>query len=125
MFNKIKNIFWKNKNNTNQTMCSINFELNYDGTINIICYWPNFNESNLEKMDIVSTQFSQLLFLFEKQSLKNDIIETLTNLTRPNNLYDSLFVNSVLKKYLEYIEKNKLTPFIDEPLIKPSSVFNK
>lgn len=126
MFKKLKRLISKqDQDDSTKPMCSINFELNYDGTVNIICYWPNFNESNIDKMDIVSTEFSRLLFSLEQKSIKKDIVQTLTNLTRPNNLYDSLFVNLVLKKWVENMEKNEPESSFDGPMIRPSSVFNK
>lgn len=127
MFNFIQKILSKiksNKDEKNPFMCSINFELNYDGTINIICYWPNFNNNNMDKIAPVSLEFSTLLHMINTGMLKTEIVNTLNTLTDKSNKFDNMFINMCLLKLIEYSEKDNLITSY-EPLVKPSSVFKQ
>ncbi len=106
-------------------MCSINFELNYDGTINIICYWPNFDKNNMDKISPVSTEFSTLLHMINTGMLQNDTITTLTSLTDKSNTFDNMFIQLCLVKLLEYSENKKSDAQKYDPVVKPSSVFKQ
>lgn len=126
MFNFIKKLFNKKPNKTDTTsfMCSINFELNHDGTINIICYWPNFDQNNMDKIAPVSLEFGTLLHMINNGMLKTEVINTLNSLTDKSNNFDNIFINMCLLKLIEYSEKENSTISCD-PLVKPSSVFKQ
>lgn len=126
MFNLFKKIFLKqNKPIENRNfMCSINFELNHDGTINIVCYWPNFNETNTDKILPVSSEFAILLHSINKGLLKKDIVSTLTSLIDKSNNFDDIFVHNCLSQWLDYVEPPGAA-IPNDPLIKPSSVFKQ
>jgi hypothetical protein len=124
MFKFLKKILSKRKNSP-PFMCSINFELNYDGTINIICYWPNFDKNNMDKISPVSTEFSTLLHMINTGMLQNDTITTLTSLTDKSNTFDNMFIQLCLVKLLEYSENKKSDAQKYDPVVKPSSVFKQ
>jgi len=134
MFNKLINKFF-NKSNKNLTensnrknnnfLCSINFELNYDGTINILCYWPEFNDNNVENIKIVSTDFSMLIYMINNGFLKDDIIETFQHLINQDNPFDDVFISSVLNNISEHTEKHKQILSDMDPIIKPTNVFKQ
>jgi hypothetical protein len=129
MFEFIKKIFYTNKKNKtslkNNFMCSLNFELNYDGSINIVCYWPNFNNDNLESMGIISDEYVSLLTAINSGALKHEVESTLNYLTEKGNLYDNIFINMCLVKISEYDKKNIFMTPTNIPLIKPSNVFKQ
>jgi hypothetical protein len=127
MFEFIKKFFHVNKKDKstqkNNFMCSLNFELNYDGSINIVCYWPNFNNSNIESIDIVSDEYVSLLTAINSGALKHEVESTLNYLIEKGNLYDNIFIDTCLLKISEYDKKNLFMTPADIPLIKPSNVF--
>lgn len=127
MFNFLKKWFSKNNHNkkyNKNILCGITVEVNHDGTINILCSWPNFDKSNSFKLDHISTEFGTLLYFLNQGFLSKEIINTLTNLTNPENKYDTLFVDMSLAKWTDYLESNLDSPHDMEPMVRPSSVFN-
>lgn len=137
MFDFFKKIFFKKndhkKNNFELTndynfLCSINFELNSDGTINIVCYWPNFDDSNSFQIEPISKQFGALLHMINSGFLTQEIVSTLTNTIDKNNYYDSSFVHYSMLRWLDSLN-NKEKPYQNNddniPIIKPSNVFKQ
>jgi hypothetical protein len=132
MFNFLTQIFSKKKeknkiDNKNiekkDYLCSLNIELNYDNSINILCYWPNLKDLDEDIIDDIANPYAVLLYMLNGGLLNQDIIKSLSNFEN-NNLEDSYFVNKVLSKWLELaspkIESKKHNT---DPVIKPSSVF--
>lgn len=123
MFKKIfAKIFAKKSNK--KFLCSINFEVTKNNTLNVSCYWPNFDDTNSEKIQQTSTEFATLIHLLNSGFLKQDILRTLNDLTDKTNIYDQMFVNSCLSVWLDLIEYDKSAKDF-EPIIKPSIVFKQ
>lgn len=125
MFDFIKKIFFRKKTEKIKSVCSINFEINYDGTMNIVCFWPNFNKTNYTEIEPIGTDFANLLFAINNGLMQEDVMKTLTSLIDKSNDYDNLFINVCLVKWLENIEKTVQSKHIEEPLIKPFNVFRQ
>lgn len=123
MYKFFSKLFRKKKTNK-KIMCGINIEVNLDGTVNILCSWPDFDKTNANTIDAISTEFGTLLYFLNKGFLSKEIINTLTHLTHPNNQYDNLFVDMSLAKWTDYIESSLDVPHDMEPMVRPSSVFN-
>lgn len=124
MFNKIKKLTLDLLKSSAPLMkkkhlCSINFEINYDESINIYCNWPVFNSRNSQHIDTIAKQYGTMLFMLNNGFIKEDIIDTLIKYDDTTNEYDAKFVNVSLEKWLDLFNKNTY----NTPLIKPSSVF--
>ena len=102
-------------------LCSLNFELGFDGIVNITCYWPDLDKVNEESIKLIADQYAKMICLIDSGLSKKDIIDTLYDVNLSNNPYDIFFVQEVLDKWVEYY--NKLQVKNSKPLIKPSNVF--
>jgi hypothetical protein len=103
-------------------LCSLNFELNYDGTVNILCYWPNFDKLEPATIDNIASQYATMIFMMNNGLLKKDIVETLSDVMYSEEPFDAYFVHQVLSKWLEITEKTEQNKD-NKPFIRPSSVF--
>ena len=103
-------------------LCSISLQLNYDGTVNIICYWPSFDKLEPSEIDSIASQYATMIFMTNNGLLKKDIVETLSDVLGSEDPFDAYFVHQVLAKWLEITEKTEQT-LNSKPFIKPSSVF--
>ena len=103
-------------------LCSINFELNFDNTVNIICYWPDLDQLDETMVTNIANQYGALMFILDTGSLREDIITNLTAIADRDNVSDSFFVEKVLSAWIELKKKGLLDNSYD-PVIKPSSVF--
>jgi hypothetical protein len=101
-------------------MCSINFELNSDSTVNIVCFWPDFNENNTDTMDYVSQEYASLIFMITSGFFNSEILKTLDSLINENNPNDYLFINSILKNWAKLLDLQKKH---SEPSVRPLMVF--
>ena len=84
---------------------SITFEINKDGTINIICNWPDFNDDNTDQISGIAKYYALSILAINSGFLEKDIIDTLKKINT-NNPYDNLFTHNVLVELI-HIEKNK------------------
>lgn len=115
----------KNKHNNleaidKKSICSINFEMNIDGTVNIICFWPEFDNTNSESIDYIAQEYSAMIHLITCGFFNEEILKTLDKLIHEDNSFDKIFVNSVLTNWIKILDfkKNNI-----DPAIKPSMVF--
>lgn len=104
-------------------LCSLNFELGFDGLINIRCYWPDLEKLNESAIKLIAEQYAQMIYLIDNGLAKKDIIDTLYDVHTTNNAYDIFFVQEVLDKWVEYYDKAQSKS--SKPLIKPSNVFKQ
>ena len=124
MFDKIKKLMldllrWSAPTIKKKHLCSINFEINYDESINIYCNWPIFDTKNSQHISTVAKQYGTMLFMLNNGFMKEDIINTLIKFDDTGNEHDAKFVNVSLEKWLDLFNENTY----NTPLIKPSSVF--
>jgi hypothetical protein len=104
-------------------LCSLNFELGFNGQINITCYWPDLDNLNEPAIKLIAEQYAQMIYLIDNGFTKKDIIDTLYEVHTSNNPYDIFFVQEVLDNWVGYY--NKLQSKNSKPLIKPSNVFKQ
>jgi hypothetical protein len=104
--------------------CSLELEMNFDGTINIICSWPEFNEENKKSIDYLANYFALMIDAVNTGLLEQEIINTLKNYSS-NNYSDILFAQNVYYKILELNFLRKEQEKFSNPLIKPSQVFRR
>jgi hypothetical protein len=133
MFNFIRDLlsFKRNKNQTdintddNDTICSIEIQMNNDGTINIICGWPDFNEKTKTQIPQVAYNYALIIDALANGMLSSEIYNTLKNHVE-HKPFDILFVQNVIYKLAEikYL-KQKNSKKYNEPAIKPTEVFKQ
>lgn len=132
MFKLVKKLLQLNKfpsktsidhDDTNKAPCSLELQMNADGTVNIICSWPEFNQDNKKSMSYLADNYALMIDALNSGFLSSEIISTLKNHVK-DNPYDTLFAQNVFYKIAElnYIKNHQNT---NEPLVKPSQAFNK
>ena len=119
MFNFFKK---KKPQKANQQISSISFDINIDGSIEIIFDWPDFNKDNYDSIPNIAKLLATTIYSINNNILEKDLINTLKNHDQ-SNPFNSLFVNNVFTELI-YLEKNRrLNNSINVPLIAPSEVF--
>jgi hypothetical protein len=114
----------QNIENETKPPCSLEIEMNFDGTINIICSWPEFNDENKKSLDYLANYFSLMINAVNSGLLEKEIINTLKNYSS-NNHMDILFAQNVYYKILELNFLRKEQEKFSNPVIKPSQVFHR
>ena len=108
-----------------KALSCISFEINEDGTINIVCDWPDFNDENITNLEIVAKYYSLAIHAVNAGLLEKDIISTLKQ-HDTTNPYNNLFVHNVLIELIN-VEKTirEQSPAYQKPVISPLNVFNE
>tara|TARA_B100001778_G_scaffold247838_1_gene208039 strand:+ start:5472 stop:5873 length:402 start_codon:yes stop_codon:yes gene_type:complete len=129
MFNFIKNIFSLFKSTTIeeepspvvQKLASLTIEVNPDGTMNILCDWPDFNENNAESIKNISNYYALAIHALCNGYLEEDIMDTLKCYDK-DNVFNALFAHNTL---IEIGNVKKLSEWknTDKPIISPLEVF--
>lgn len=103
--------------------CSIEIQMNADGTINIICSWPEFDQNNKKAMTYLADNYALMIDALNSGFLSSEIINTLKNHVT-DNPYDTLFAQNVFYKMAElnYIKNHQNN---HDPVVRPSQAFNK
>jgi hypothetical protein len=106
-------------------LASLNIEINNDGTLNIICDWPEFNENNAHKIKDIAYFYALGIHAINKGFLEKDIIDTLVNHDK-TNVFNTLFTQNTLLELLN-LEKNfkhnNQNTQHDQPIVSPLEVF--
>lgn len=129
MLEKLFNIFSLTKKETKQAegsehLCKLEFGINKDGTIDIICYWPQFTEKTTSTIINIAYFYALAIHAINNGLLEKEILDTLQKNAKFDE-YDTLFVHNVLYKLYE-LEKNKKYQSGDiskQPFIYPIDVF--
>lgn len=111
-------------NNKEKPPCSLEIEMNYDGTINIICSWPEFNEENKAHLNYLANYYAMMIDALNSGFLNKEIINTIKNYNT-NNSMDILFAQNVYYKITELNFLKKEQEKNSSSVIKPSQVFHK
>ena len=108
-----------------KALSCITFEINEDGTINIVCDWPDFTDENVKSLETIARFYALGIHAVNSGLLEADIIETLKN-HDTSNPYNNLFVHNVLIEIIN-IEKTirEKNPTYHKPVISPLNVFNE
>jgi len=132
MFNFIRDLL-SNKKHSNKTdtstdddtICTIEIQMNNDGTINIICGWPDFNEETKTEIPQVAYNYALIIDALANGMLSSEIYNTLKNHVE-HEPFDILFVQNVIYKLAEirYL-KQKNSKKHNEPAVKPTEVFKQ
>lgn len=104
--------------------CSLELEMNNDGTVNIICSWPEFTEANKKYLYNLANHYALMLDALNSGLLEKDIANTLKSYSSDNYM-DILFAQNAYYKIVELNFLRKEQEKSDAPLIKPSQVFNR
>ncbi len=112
-------------NKKSQSPCSLEIQMNLDGTVNIICSWPEFDDDNKKIMSHLANHYAMMIDALNSGFLSKDIIDTLKNHETENPM-DTLFAQNVFYKIAEinYL-KNHQNNNSHDALVKPSQVFHK
>lgn len=128
MYNFVRSLLEKSnkKNNENKQLnidsevwSSLEIQLNVDGTINIVCSWPEFEEKHSNDIEELSKKYALMINTVNKGLFSTKIIETIKNY-KSSNYYDILFAQNVYYKILELIFLEESTTIDNEPVVKPS-----
>lgn len=122
MFNFFKK---RQKPEMPKALSCISFEINEDGTINIICDWPDFNDESITGLEAVARYYALAIHAVNAGLLEKDIIGTLKQ-HDTSNPYNNLFVHNVLIELIN-VEKTirERSPAYQKPVISPLNVFNE
>ena len=126
MFNFIKKIFTKAKKTeeTAEKLSSLSIQINKDGTINIVCDWPEFDENNSQTIVSSARFYALAIQAVNEGLLEKDIIDTLKNYHDTSNPFNSLFVHNTLVELINLAKsKNNKNPLLNKPIISPLDVF--
>jgi hypothetical protein len=108
---------------TIQKLASLTIEVNQDGTMNILCDWPDFDENNAESIKNISNYYALAIHALCNGYLDEDIIDTLKCYDK-DNVFNALFAHNNL---IEISNVQKLSGWknkdTDKPIISPLEVF--
>lgn len=96
--------------------------MNNDGTINIICSWPEFDVTNKEKMLTMANNYALMIDAINAGYLSKEIINTI-KLHKSDNAYDALFTQNVFYKLAELEYLKYKTSEDNYPVIRPLQAF--
>lgn len=103
----------------------LEFGINKDGTIDITCYWPEFNENNAKSLMNIAYFYALAIHAINNGLLHKEIVDTMRENAKLNE-YDTLFVHNVLYKLYELEKSQQYEQNIvlrNEPLVPPLDVF--
>lgn len=103
-------------------LCSIDFSVNVDNTMDIVCHWPDLDEMDEDTINAIASKYAVLLHAINFGIVSDDVTSTLSGNLESNNPSDRYFVYEVLSKMIELGEKRK-NQYSYGPIIKPSNVF--
>ena len=109
-------------NTPKRCLCSIDFCVNSDNTMDILCHWPNLDDLDETTINTIANKYAVLLHAINFGIVSQDVTATLSDNLASNNPSDRYFVYEVLSKMVELGEKIK-TQYSYDPIIKPSNVF--
>lgn len=129
MLEKLFNIFNTKKDlsfiDKHPYVSKLEFGIKTDGTIDIMCNWPEFDENNQKAMLNIAYFYALAIHAINNGLLHKEIIETMRQSAKLNE-FDTLFVHNVLYKLYELEKSQQYQRNIDlahEPLIQPLDVF--
>lgn len=126
MFNFIKKIFTKSTEETleaTERLSSLSIQVNKDGTINIACDWPEFDNNNAKAISGSARFYALAIHALNEGLLEKDIIDTLKNYDT-SNPFNSLFIHNTLVELINLEKsKNNKNPLLNKPIISPLDVF--
>jgi len=130
MFNFIRSIFLSKEQEAEEDeevstkLASLTIEVNTDGTMNILCDWPDFHADNAESLKSISHYYALAIHAVCNGYLEQDIIDTLKYYDK-DNVFNALFAHNTL---IELNNAEKLSKWKkedgDKPIISPLDVFN-
>jgi hypothetical protein len=126
MFKKILSQFFNPKKVIEKPvhkLASLTVEVNTDGSMNILCDWPTFNDNNSNKIREIAYYYALTIHALNHGILEKDIIETLVNYDK-SNIFDGLFAQNTLIELLN-IEKTSASRSSNQnnPVVSPLEVF--
>jgi hypothetical protein len=110
------------KSKYKKCLCSIDFSVNVDNTMDIVCHWPDLDDLDEETINAIAAKYAVLLHAINYGIVREDVTSTLSNNLESNNPSDRYFVYEVLSKMVDLGEKRK-DQYYYGPIIKPSNVF--
>lgn len=102
-------------------LASLSIEVNNDGSLNILCDWPEFDSNNSGKIKEVAYFYALAIHALNKGFLEKDIIDTLVNHNK-SNVFNSLFAQNTLIELLN-LEKSIKQNKTNQPIVSPLEVF--
>jgi hypothetical protein len=141
MINKITNLInsfflklstfinYKSKSKKDNNTCdgAVTFKLNTDKTVDIACFIPEVSGMPIDKLTKLSEEYAELLVWINDGLLADKIIDFIKRtMKEADTEQEKLFLENILVfwglLHIEYAKNKKVKS--NQPLIKPSSVFN-
>lgn len=133
MFNFLRSILKSSVglNNTEKTektktekeyLCALEIQMNMDGTINIECSWPEFDEENKNSLQNIANNYALVIDAINEGFLSKDIVNTIKNY-KSDNAFDVLFAQNVFYKIAELNYLKIKNSDNNGPVVKPSQAF--
>lgn len=112
--------------NDQDIICSLEVQMNEDGTINIVCGWPDFTLENKSSMPTIAYQYALVLDAINSGMLAKEILDTIKNYQSDNTM-DILFAQNVIYKLSEmsFLRKQNSNKIRTEPVVRPLEVFKQ
>ena len=107
-------------------LCSLDIQMNQDGTINIVCSWPDFHMEDKASIPTVAYQYALVIDAVNNGLLAKEIISTIKNYNSDNTA-DILFAQNVLYKLSEiaFLNAQNNNQLKTEPVIRPLDVLKQ
>lgn len=130
---KLKKTVNKEKNKE-EYIGSLTFHITKNKEIDIFCSFPDLSNFLISDVEILAEIYAEFLLYINDGYLKDDILDIITSKYKINKLTESeqakykLFFDNVVFNWAmlcqEHIKRKKQAKKDDQPLIRPSSVFN-
>lgn len=115
-----------NEENDQDIICSLEVQMNEDGTINIVCGWPDFALENKSSIPTIAYQYALVIDAINSGMLSKEILDTIKNYQSDNTM-DILFAQNVIYKLSEmsFLRKQNSNKIRTEPVVRPLEVFKQ
>lgn len=124
MYKNVVNYFFPNKEEkAEDRLASISIEVNPDGTLNICCDWPEFDNKNSQNLKDVSYYYALAIHALNKGLLEKEIMNTISEHPYDdalNNEFAESTLTNLISLEAHYAKKQVKN---DEPIISPLDVF--
>jgi len=112
--------------NETDHLCSLDIQMNQDGTINIVCSWPDFDMEDKASIPTTAYQYALVIDAVNNGLLAKEIISTIKNYNSDNTA-DILFAQNVLYKLNEitFLNTQNNKQLKTEPVIRPLDVLKQ
>lgn len=120
-----KKIIATDEETDNDNKVCIQFCLNDQDKVDILCDLPYSQSLNDKEMIVLSEKIAELLLGISYGLFRNEIIETLKNESKNTEDYQKILLIDNIISFYEMLKQEKLqsSAFFTQPIVAPSMVF--